>query len=299
MDKEHIVIAVVAAVAFILLGIAVVVYVSQGNPPQPEPVKPVEQERPTQSTTTVAILTSTTVPETTTSVAPTTTTITVTTTLATSTTVKTTTSTVITTSTSTTVVQPQVVMIMNAWKCVDSDGGENYFLRGTLTMNDRVVWTDSCLNPSQLQESFCDKTRLKTGYRTVVYDCLRGCFEGACLANETKKIVWVSNNTTTTIPTSTTTTIKTVTVSTSSTTTTTNIAQVVQIANGLFCRDTDGGKNYNLTGVVTVNDRVVWTDACLNPSELQEGYCDKSSKKYYRVEIYECPKRCETGACVQ
>jgi len=180
MKRELIAVALVAAGILILSGIAFVVYSSQSNPAQPKPVKPAVQERPPQTTATTTSPTTSTVPATTTSAAPTTTTDTVTTTLATATTVKTTTSTATTTSTSTTVVQPQVVMIHNAWRCVDTDGGENYYLRGTISMNDRVVWTDACLNPTSLQEGYCDAARIKTGYRAVVFECKNGCKDGAC-----------------------------------------------------------------------------------------------------------------------
>ncbi|MBU2616172.1 MAG: hypothetical protein KKC19_03650 [Nanoarchaeota archaeon] len=69
--------------------------------------------------------------------------------------------------------------------CVDSDGGKNYYEKGTLNFNNREIYDDSCIGdevPSlkgQLTEYFCDED----GRKSIVYECPNGCFDGACLTS--------------------------------------------------------------------------------------------------------------------
>jgi len=68
--------------------------------------------------------------------------------------------------------------------CIDSDGGINIYVKGTTTRNDGTNWTDTCPNPSQVSEGYCDDTS-STGVRTTVKSCLNGCIDGACVDEPT------------------------------------------------------------------------------------------------------------------
>ncbi len=79
-------------------------------------------------------------------------------------------------------------------KCTDSDGGKNYYVKGSITFTtseypDRYhISTDSCCDnedcsgrtseagPTVL-EYFCDNGK----YRRVPFKCPNGCQDGACL----------------------------------------------------------------------------------------------------------------------
>jgi hypothetical protein len=66
--------------------------------------------------------------------------------------------------------------------CADSDSGLNYFLQGSLKVNydsgNTEFIADSCLNPGNLIENFCESN----SKRSVEQNCEFGCFEGACLS---------------------------------------------------------------------------------------------------------------------
>ncbi|MDO8740272.1 MAG: LamG-like jellyroll fold domain-containing protein [Candidatus Woesearchaeota archaeon] len=60
------------------------------------------------------------------------------------------------------------------------------------------------------------------------------------------------------------------------------------------CKDSDGGKDYYVTGNVTQSGQT-YQDACINPTRLREGYCQNDS---YTVAVYGCPNGCGNGACL-
>jgi len=66
--------------------------------------------------------------------------------------------------------------------CTDTDGGKNYFLRGTVygyrsyRNSTPYNYTDYCLTNRSLQEYFC----MNTTPSFVNYSCPRTCFNGAC-----------------------------------------------------------------------------------------------------------------------
>lgn len=67
----------------------------------------------------------------------------------------------------------------------------------------------------------------------------------------------------------------------------------------ITCRDSDGGKNFNVKGTVTsVNSgaNLSITDSCQSTSTLVEGYCDFSRNA--NSQKYACPYGCKNGACV-
>jgi len=207
--------------------------------------------------------------------------------------------------------------------CNDTDGGQNYSVKGNIIRLGEIAWPDTCLNPSQLQEGYCE-VNARMGWKVVTYDCPYGCYKGACQPPLNAK-VYISTTTTSSTTTSLRSTSTTIWWYTSTSTlpsqkTTTTMAatttlqgsaasqasitpQIVELAANIRCIDSDGGINYGLKGFIlkntTMTSTQIWYDTCLNPSQLQEGYCDKSRKTGERVLIYSCPLGCYLGACKQ
>jgi len=70
--------------------------------------------------------------------------------------------------------------------CTDTDGGKNYYVKGTVT-NRWGSFTDSCDNSFpeyNLREYYCDSNNGKI--RSTLYYCPNGCKDGACVAKEQK-----------------------------------------------------------------------------------------------------------------
>ena len=59
--------------------------------------------------------------------------------------------------------------------CTDSDGGKNYYVKGTVNIGPN---TDKCVDSSTLSEKFCTPEGFVAA---TVYTCPNGCKDGACL----------------------------------------------------------------------------------------------------------------------
>jgi hypothetical protein len=74
--------------------------------------------------------------------------------------------------------------------CSDSDGGENWYVKGVVIGPDKYAggnlgadYCDSGLDPNGLMEGFCN-----AGYVDFkLYSCPNGCSDGACIPLETPK----------------------------------------------------------------------------------------------------------------
>ena len=68
---------------------------------------------------------------------------------------------------------------VTAIECTDSDGGKNYYKKGTTigtyTADDVCITGDTV--PNKLAEHFCDSA---TGHTFEIYICPKGCNDGAC-----------------------------------------------------------------------------------------------------------------------
>ena len=62
--------------------------------------------------------------------------------------------------------------------CTDSDGGENYFVRGQVDSSVNGTLSDSCGANDRLTENYCTPTNSTA---KSFYDCPYGCTNGACL----------------------------------------------------------------------------------------------------------------------
>jgi hypothetical protein len=68
------------------------------------------------------------------------------------------------------------------FSCIDSDGGKNYYAKGTITVNGQNVFEDYCFNDvfttnTELEEGVC----YDSGWGKLYYQCPNGCSNGACV----------------------------------------------------------------------------------------------------------------------
>lgn len=65
----------------------------------------------------------------------------------------------------------------------------------------------------------------------------------------------------------------------------------------ITCTDSDGGKDYYVKGQTIVGTSI-WTDICINASQVQEGHCDPTSSTEKATTVFTCPNGCQDGACL-
>ena len=65
------------------------------------------------------------------------------------------------------------------------------------------------------------------------------------------------------------------------------------------CKDTDGGKTYNISGEVTDGFMEVFVDNCMDDAVLFERYCSDGEFGRGLTEEYRCKDRCSNGKCVE
>lgn len=77
--------------------------------------------------------------------------------------------------------------------CEDSDGGINYFEKGTLntSVSNGTIFEDYCLNEFSLIERYCDS--VDENKFTIEYGCEFGCEEGVCLDSPKNPIAEINS----------------------------------------------------------------------------------------------------------
>ena len=66
--------------------------------------------------------------------------------------------------------------------CIDSDGGLNYFVKGSVNETGRTYSLDDYCNGAKLIETYCAQTPKYESYtRREEYNCPDGCVDGACV----------------------------------------------------------------------------------------------------------------------
>jgi hypothetical protein len=73
--------------------------------------------------------------------------------------------------------------------CKDTDGGINYYVKGSVMFGEKIAATDSCENAITLREEGCvpnPKPNEGTMF-TNIYKCPNGCSDGACIKGEKQK----------------------------------------------------------------------------------------------------------------
>ncbi len=154
--------------------------------------------------------------------------------------------------------------------CADSDGGLNYYKRGTARSSVASI-TDSCNSLGQLVEAHCVSTDLNAVEKTIVA-CSAGymCREGTCI-NATSNYT----NSNETLP--------------------------ANITTDAVCTDSDGGLNYYTRGKTTSIKEGVpsyGTDYCNYyniSSKLVEYYCNGNTMS---INPYTCINGCSEGVCI-
>lgn len=64
-----------------------------------------------------------------------------------------------------------------------------------------------------------------------------------------------------------------------------------------ICSDTDGGKNYEVKGIISQGRVDKGTDNCTSDTRLKEYYClTRTSTIHY---YYNCPYKCLDGKCIE
>ncbi len=68
--------------------------------------------------------------------------------------------------------------------CTDSDGGKDFFVKGTIKDNSGEINEDFCFNDNDLNEYYCISDGTKGG---IYYPCPNGCEDGACVEEGIKR----------------------------------------------------------------------------------------------------------------
>ncbi len=87
--------------------------------------------------------------------------------------------------------EPDAIIIKSDSKCIDTDGGRDYYTKGTVSGEDQTGGTDYCIdswnemgkmeyyNPPKLLEYYCVEG--SNHYTIEKIDCPNGCLGGACI----------------------------------------------------------------------------------------------------------------------
>jgi hypothetical protein len=65
------------------------------------------------------------------------------------------------------------------------------------------------------------------------------------------------------------------------------------------CEDSDGGKEYDEWGYITINDTKEYLDACISDGFLREYYCGEDYPGNLEFEVYGCEELCSNGECIE
>ena len=184
---------------------------------------------------------------------------------------------------------------ITTYTCTDSDGGVNFYTKGTVTSNEPSPYpqtaTDYCSTSTTLQEMSCgsDGMLALTGY-----DCPNGCLNGACVANSsaTKAACTDSDNS----PDYSSGYLNSITPQ--------NYPDFFTqgVATGDYQGQTSlphlifGQVPDVLTPKPTNNSYDTYIDHCASSQQLNEGYCNANGD-LEAVGIL-CPSGCLNGACV-
>jgi hypothetical protein len=146
--------------------------------------------------------------------------------------------------------------------CTDSDGGKNYYVKGTVTKGNVVSsdccavngYNSDCVSSSFfLSERYCDSAG---NLNTEIINCSTVLTNGYCKDGV--------------------------------------------CANEKYCYDSDEGSNYYVKGYVdsSMAPGKTW-DTCINNTLLLEYQCNPTMEGYDLGTNYNCPYGCEDGACVK
>ena len=200
--------------------------------------------------------------------------------------------------------------------CSDSDGGQNFYVRGT-TSKGTLNYSDYCGTGNNLFENYCDANgNIQINY---LYVCPSGCSDGACI-NATTPCVDSDNGLNYYIKGAASKGSLNYSDYCGAQTSDgrqyvleqycdsgNNIAQSSYLCPGYCsdgacinnttpCTDTDGGLNFYVKGF-TNKGTLNYSDYCGTGNNLFENYCDASGNLVINY-LYSCPSGCSDGACV-
>lgn len=69
--------------------------------------------------------------------------------------------------------------VSSEFACSDSDGGENYFVKGEVKVGDVSKGIDLCTSETRLKEYYCLS---ETSWNNKYKECAKGCEEGVCVS---------------------------------------------------------------------------------------------------------------------
>ncbi len=199
------------------------------------------------------------------------------------------------------------VIINNS--CIDSDGGLNYYLKGTSTLSNGSILTDYCSASFYLTEFYCANNSSFYSY----VNCLGGCSNGACL-NLTCSDGTPNSNCSTTKPKycnngTLINNCNSCGCSSGQTCNTTSQTCYIPAIINNSCIDSDGLNYYN-KGAVTFTNGTNLSDYCISSSDLIEQQCVNNFTASWCHDTNGCvsTKRinclanfsliCSNGACV-
>tara|TARA_Y100000310_G_C20677641_1_gene814022 strand:+ start:48 stop:3140 length:3093 start_codon:yes stop_codon:yes gene_type:complete len=155
-------------------------------------------------------------------------------------------------------------------KCLDSDGGKNYEVKGTATGYLGISsqgygpgelfdnFTDHCLSDSAMMENYCkENSEGDLWVYQSYYECPNGCKDGACSPVPAEE----------------------------------------EAEEEIMCTDSDDGKNFYVKGITRIGDRPEFNEDYCYGNRLSEFYCNDlgGTSKFY----YMCPYGCENGVCLK
>jgi len=180
--------------------------------------------------------------------------------------------------------------------CTDSDDGQDYFTKGTVTVKDgdsTETNEDSC-HDRALREYYCTGTA--SNY--AQYLCPDDCKNGACVEADTCSNQVLDPGETDIDCGGNCPPCSGMECQTNSDCVPPSICkdgECEETQENVVCTDTDNGKNYYEKGTVKSEDIGSGTDYCSSNNVLMEFYCAGTSSS--NTEAYTCPYGCENGVC--
>jgi hypothetical protein len=151
---------------------------------------------------------------------------------------------------------------VKAQKCTDTDGGEDYFVKGKCTGN-KGAFDDGCFNSTFLREAICGRNHPDCTF--LGKNCPNGCQDGACLQAQNTTCIDYDKN---------------------------NPNDAANIGSAAWIQKSEYDTRYNRFTYSTVH-RI--QDACLGDTHVNESICVDNQLAHKKIA---CPYGCENDHCL-